>query len=133
ETLAHAAHEPPVPLVAETHQGVARVREATARFHDIAVAAAAGYDEQWPAGCAASSQGAQAYHYLDRSLLDGKVELERPELLMYEPQADGSLRLIGVDYFIPFDQWTETDPPRLLGQNFMPNEALHAWTLHIWA
>jgi hypothetical protein len=130
---ATASHGSASPLSAEVNRGVAKVRRATAGFHQIEVAKSAGYTEQWPAGCAESPEGAQAYHYLDRSLLDGVVELEQPELLMYEPQADGSLRLVGVDYFVPFDRWTSSGPPELLGQEFMPNETLQAWTLHIWA
>lgn len=114
-------------------QGVARVRQATARFHDFEVARAAGYSTQFPAGCAESAQGAQGFHYLDTQLVDGTVELLRPELVMYEPQRDGSLQLIGVDYVVPFDAWSSDEPPTLLGVPFMRNEPLGVWALHIWA
>jgi hypothetical protein len=52
---------------------------------------------------------------------------------MYEPQEDGSMELIGVDYVIPFDRWTRSEAPTLLGQSFMRNETLGVWALHIWA
>ena len=48
------------------------------------------------------SQGAQAYNYINETMVgDGVIDLERPELLMYEPQKNGSLKLVGVDYGLP--------------------------------
>jgi hypothetical protein len=52
---------------------------------------------------------------------------------MYEPQADGSQRLVGVDYVVPFAAWSSDAPPTLLGVPFMRNEPLGVWALHIWA
>ena len=120
-------------LTAAQHQGVARVRRASNALHDVAAARAAGYTNQYPAGCAQSPSGVQGFHYLNPGLVDDKVELLRPELVMYEPQRDGSLQLIGVDYVVPFDAWTAPEPPSLLGVPFMRNEPLGVWALHIWA
>jgi hypothetical protein len=120
-------------LTAEQRQGVARVRLATTALHDIAAARDAGYTVQYPAGCAQSPSGVQGFHYLNPGLVNATVELLRPELVMYEPQRDGSLQLIGVDYVVPFDAWTATEPPTLLGMPFMRNEPLGVWALHIWA
>lgn len=122
------------PLTPEANRGVAEVRAATARFHDIKVAQQAGYVEQWPAGCITSPAGAQAFHYRNTALAsDGTVDLTRPELLMYEPGPNGTLKLIGVDYYIPFAKWAGPGVPSLLGQDFAANDALQAFTLHIWA
>jgi hypothetical protein len=120
-------------LTAEQNEAVARVRAATTRFHDYAAANGAGYTAQYPAGCAQSSTGAQGIHYLNPSLVDANVDLLHPELVMYEPQANGSLQLVGVDYVVPFAQWTSDRPPTLLGVPFMRNEPLGVWALHIWA
>ena len=113
--------------------GADRVRNATDAFHDHRVALAAGYTTQYPAGCAASSDGAQGIHYLNKKLVDANVDLLHPELLMYEPQTDGDLQLVGVDYIVPFAEWKSETPPRLLGVPFMRNEPLGVWALHIWA
>ena len=129
-THAHAGRDR---LTAAQRQGVAQVRRATAALHEFAAARSAGYTEQYPAGCAQSSAGAQGFHYLNPGLVDATVELLRPELVMYEPQRDGSLQLIGVDYVVPFDAWTASEPPTLLGMPFMRNEPLGVWALHIWA
>lgn len=112
---------------------VERVRLATERFLDLDVAVAEGWSDQYPSGCAESPEGAQAYHYLNRALVDGSVDLLRPELLMYEPQEDGSMELVGVDYIIPFDQWPSDEPPTLLGHALARNEPLEVWAIHIWA
>jgi hypothetical protein len=127
------AHADGEALTAEQRQGVARVRFATTALHDIAAARDAGYTVQYPAGCAQSPSGVQGFHYLNPGLVDATVELLRPELVMYEPQPDGSLQLIGVDYVVPFDAWTSTEAPTLLGMPFMRNEPLGVWALHIWA
>ena len=114
-------------------QLAARVRAATAALADRDAAVAAGYSAQFPAGCAAAEGvGAQGFHYLNESLVDGKTDPLRPELVMYEPQADGSLVLVGVDYIIPFTEWKAPQPPRLHGVEFGRLEALGVWALHIW-
>ena len=113
-------------------KAIAEVRKATTRFHDIEVADAAGYSVQFPAGCAKSSEGAQGFHYLNEGLVDDKVELLRPELVMYEPGPNGQRNLVGVDYIVPLSA-SET-PPTLLGQEFQPlGPPLNVWALHIWA
>jgi hypothetical protein len=121
------------PMTPELERQVAAVRAATARFHRFETAQAEGWTVQYPAGCVTSPEGAQAFHYLNPSLVDGEIDLLRPELLMYEPQKNGSLELVGVDYAIPFDMWTRADTPTLLGQPLMRNEELGVWAIHIWA
>ena len=118
-------------------QAIAEVRNATQRFHDIAVATAptaqggGGYTVQFPAGCAASPDGAQGFHYLNPDLVDANVELLRPELVMYEPGPNGQMNLIGVDYIVPLA--LSAQPPTLLGVPFAPlGPPLNVWALHIW-
>ena len=118
-------------LTAAQRQGVADVRKVTQRFHDFQLARDAGYNVQYPAGCAESPDGAQAFHWLNESLVDGTVELLKPELLMFEPQPNGSMQLIGVDYVVPLT--ASATPPTLLGVPFARNEPLGVWALHIWA
>lgn len=121
-------------LTVEQRQGIAAVRNATAKFHVFDVSQQAGYTTQFPAGCKETADGAQGFHYLNAELVDDKVELLRPELVMYEPQRDGSLQLIGVDYVVPYTLRPATGPaPELLGVPFMRNDPLGVWALHIWA
>ena len=119
-------------LSAEDMAAIDGVRQIANAWTDIEAARAAGYTNQYPQGCVQTDEGSQGYHFLNDALLDGQVDLNTPELLMYEPQVDGSMQLIGVDYAIPFDQWTSADPPTVLGRPMMRNEALGVWALHIW-
>jgi hypothetical protein len=134
---AHSSHAvvPNGDLTAEQKKAIADLRNATVKFHDFAYATSAnggGYTVQYPAGCAASSTGAQGVHYLNPSLVDNKVELLRPELIMYEPGPNGQMNLVGVDYVVPLDQ--ATTAPSLLGVSFAALGApLNVWAVHIWA
>ncbi len=128
----HATHAAPAALDPAMLAQVKGVKAATERFRDIEAAKAAGYVEQFPAGCIETPDGAQGYHWLNPTLVDTKVDPLAPELVMYEPQADGSMKLIGVDYVVPFDQWTAAEPPTLFGMPLGRNEKLSVYAIHIW-
>jgi hypothetical protein len=119
-------------LSPEDLQAIDGVRQKAEQFKDIKAARAAGYTKQYPEGCIQSEEGSQGFHFMNEALVDDKVDVNTPELLMFEPKADGSLELIGVDYAIPFDKWTAAEPPTLLGRPLMRNEPLKVWALHIW-
>lgn len=130
---AHRGHGSPTfkELSASDLRAIAQVRAATARFHDIRVAQSESYDTQYPAGCAISSEGGQGFHWLKEELVDDEVNILEPELVMYEPQPGGSMRLVGVDYVVPYVEGSS--PPTLLGREFAHNVPLGVWALHIWA
>ena len=121
----HGAHGGPVVLTPDMLKAIAKVRAATRGFHDLATAQNAGYNVQFPAGCA------QGFHWINNDLVDGNVELLRPELVMYEPKPGGGRQLVGVDYVVPLS--LSAEPPTLLGVPFAPLPELGVWALHIWA
>jgi hypothetical protein len=125
---AHGATE----LSAADAQAVDSVRRIADQYRDLAAARAAGYSTQFPEGCVQTAEGSQGFHFINESLVDDRIDLSTPELVMYEPTADGSMELIGVDYIIPFDRWTNAEPPQVLGRRLMRNEPLGVWALHIW-
>jgi hypothetical protein len=106
------------------------VREATAQFHNLDRAKHAGYASLL--SCFdAPGVGGMGQHYVKGSLLDAKVKAEQPEALVYE--VDGSkLRLVAVEYIIPYPKWTSVKPPRLFGRSFFSNDTLQLWALHAW-
>jgi hypothetical protein len=120
---------------------VAVVRAATERFKDVAVAEAEGYTLQF--GCVSGPDaGAMGMHFVNGPLVgDGELDPTRPEIVIYEPQPNGRLRLIGADFLVLADAWnaTHAGPPELMGQLFhlfeSPNRfGLPAfYTLHVWA
>jgi len=109
---------------------------AVAAFAEVEVATAAGYE---PASdCMVGNLGAQGIHYANGALFEPTVALETPQLLMYEPRADGSLRFIGVEYLVFQQAWHEAGHvgrPTLFGQTFGLNETLldePFYLLHVW-
>jgi len=81
-------------------------------------------------------------HYVNLPLvLDGEIDVARPEIVIYEPAGNGRARLIGADYLVFADQWdkTHTSAPELMGQKFHQFEAPNRfglprfYTLHVWA
>lgn len=117
---------------ADVSAWLAGVRAATAAFHDIDAAAAAGYDVRITGCMELPGTGAMGYHYGNIALIDGVPEEFAPELLVYAPQQNGKLRLVAVEFIVPFDAWTETDPPSLHGIAFHPNTTFGLWALHAW-
>jgi len=117
-------------LPPEVNREIARLRRATAAFQQYPRAYDAGYRDQFPEGCMEIAEGAQGYHYIDFSLI-GTLDVEKPQLLMYEPQANGRLNLVGVEYIFPGEP---TDPPpTLLGREFVYSDVYEVWILHVWA
>jgi hypothetical protein len=110
---------------------VARARAATARFKSTEKALASGYEAA--ANCIAHPQhGAMGYHYKLGSLYDAKLEVDKPEILVYEKMADGSFKLNGVEYIVPIDAWKKDEAPTIMGQKLKRAENLGIWYLHVW-
>jgi hypothetical protein len=101
-------------------------------FQDFAQAEAAGYGSAITPCWFHRDNGGQGIHYGKTDLIDGTVSAMDPELVMYEPQEDGSLQLLAVEYIVPFAQWTSEAPPSVMGENLHRNEALELWVHHVW-
>jgi hypothetical protein len=76
--------------------------------------------------------GVMGFHYGNTKLIDGSVRVDEPTLLLYEPQKNGRLQLVAVEYIVPLSAWKSPDPPRLFGHDFAVNEAFQIWGLHAW-
>jgi hypothetical protein len=101
----------------------------TVAYKDFSAAQAAGYTERLT-DCMADASGGMGYHYGKVSYIDGEARLLEPEILMYEPQADGSLQFVGIEYVVPLS--ASATPPSLFGLEFHKNEAFQLWVLHVW-
>ena len=111
---------------------LAALRQLTAGYVDIAAARAAGYTDQITPCWFHRTEGGQGYHFGRSALIDGTVSLMEPELVMYEPMADGSMQFLAIEYIVPFAAWQQSQPPALLGRDFMRNEQLELYVLHVW-
>ena len=107
------------------------MRAATARFKSTEAAEAAGYKrvtdcvEHQPAG-------AMGYHFQNNALLDTTLDVDHPEVLVYERKPDGGFKLNGVEFLVPISAWTATEPPRIMGQALKRADRLGIWYLHVW-
>jgi hypothetical protein len=145
----HSHHEPQQQeLTAEQKSQqivlVKKVREATERFKDVVEAEREGYVLSF--GCVSGpDQGAMGLHFINMELVArGVIDPTEPQIILYEPTADGRLKLTGADFLVDAQQWDndkthKPGPPELMGQLFhffeSPNRfGLKAfYTLHVWA
>ena len=107
---------------------LSQIKRATARFHSVEQAEAAGYERFL--GCFDSTEGGMGQHYVDTATIDdGVTDALRPEALVY--QVDGpKLTLVAVE-------WVEVGaaddpPPVLFDEPFHYNSSLGVWALHGW-
>jgi hypothetical protein len=119
------------PVSGEVQRQIARLRAVTARFHDFDAALEAGWTIAIP-DCFDDPAGGMGFHYGNPALIDGTVDVLEPELLVYEPQKNGKLRFVAVEYIVPYGAWTSAEPPTLYGQSFHRNDAFQIWVLHVW-
>jgi hypothetical protein len=110
-------------------------------FRDIEAARAAGYEKA--SECEDDPKyGAMGIHYAHKGLIDdGKLDVTKPEILVYQPTRGGKLRLGAIEYFqVDRDQdlATNDDQPSLFGMPFdgpmlghNPQMPIH-YDLHVW-
>jgi len=115
---------------------LAKVRDATAKFHNPEAAQAAGYDlvEGLDYCFDNPGTGGMGFHYINTSILDTTVELLNPEAMVYTPSPNG-LQLGAVEYIVPQAAWDgegHTQPPMLMGRHLHLNETLGVYVLHAW-
>lgn len=128
----NACAQPAGPTTDPLDAALDSLRDATTAFQSLDAAIDAGHVAITPCWYHGNA-GAMGYHYGRMDLIgNGTVDLLTPEALMYEPRADGSFALVGVEYIVPIDLWQGTDPPSLLDQTFFRDEGLGLFTLHIW-
>ncbi|MEO8595186.1 MAG: hypothetical protein ABI759_17835 [Candidatus Solibacter sp.] len=117
------------------------VRNATERFQNVAVAEQEGYALQF--GCVTGpDEGAMGLHYVNGNLVGtGTIDVNKPQIVIYEAQPGGGLKLIGADFLVLANQWNAAHdgPPELMGQLFHLFDAPNRfglppfYTLHVWA
>ena len=109
-----------------------KVREINGRFESVEAATAEGYT---PIPCVSGVDGgAMGVHYVNGTLIeDGIIDIGKPEAVMYEPQIDGTMRLVAVEYI------TTKGPANLDGHLFSFTNSPNRYglppfyQLHVWA
>jgi hypothetical protein len=107
------------------------IRDSTAKFKTTEAAEEAGYKRV--TGCVQHQPaGAMGYHFQNNALLDTTLNLEHPEVLVYEKMPDGTFQLNGVEFLVPISAWKSTEPPRIMGQALIKVDSIGFWFLHVW-
>jgi hypothetical protein len=132
--------------VAARQDELAAIRAATAPFHEVDAALAAGYELGYVngagiriiAGCVSHmTAGAMGYHYFNKQLIDDNVvDVLAPEGLVYAPGPDGRLQLAAVEYVVPgalSNPRGVSVAPRLFGMDMVILvPAVGFYTRHAW-
>jgi hypothetical protein len=121
---------------------LAAARQATAKFHNIEAAKAAGYGEFYICTDNESLGAAMGQHYANINLvLDPAIDPLKPEVLVYEPKPNGELKLVAVEYVVFQDLWHDAygpGTPSVLGIDLKPVGAQNRYGLpaffqrHVW-
>lgn len=126
-----------------------QVQQATAGLRDINAAANAGWFGRDPFCVSGEDRGAMGVHVANPALIGGgQPDVSKPQILIYEPQANGSMVLVGVEYVVIAALWdaqhTGLPPgvpsvPAVAGQlmDFIPAPNRYGqpavYSLHAWA
>jgi hypothetical protein len=123
--------------VEPTLEQLQQLRTLLAAYEDVDAAQSDGFEQF--GDCMSGSQGAQGIHFTHGERIgDPDLDVLHPEVLMYEPRPDGSLRLIGAEYLVFQAAWHEAGnaaAPVLLGREFSLNTTLldePFYALHVW-
>ena len=104
------------------------VRNAAAKYLDVDEAVKAGYVD---IGLFMPNMG---WHYMKDSLVDGKFEPTKPELLVYaDDPCGGKRKLVAVEYAVPLAA-SKRAPIGFFGfaDQWDANQTFQLWTLHAW-
>jgi hypothetical protein len=116
----------------ETEGAIATLQRVTARYHNLNIALDEGFvllhdcevrPGEGPVGT--------VYVHMGR-LLDGIIDPQTPDALIYEPRRNGRPKLVGVEFAVPYGLWTSQSPPQFLGAEFQPEDEFGVFALHAW-
>jgi len=136
------------PAANRAFDGLGAAKDATTQYRSVPLAKKAGYgvlkDKKGISCIAMDSMpgmGAMGVHYAKPALVgDGKLDVDTPEALVYQPLAGGKLSLAAVEYVVLKKDWDRqyNNRPVLFGHtfNFTPGGnrfGLPAfYSLHVW-
>lgn len=109
---------------------IATLQRVTARYHNINAAIADDFvllhpceerGDEGPVGT--------VYVHFGR-LLDGVIDPQLPDALIYEPSKNGQLKLVGVEFAQPYPFAPQA--PVFMGQTFQAEDEFGVWALHAW-
>jgi hypothetical protein len=115
-------------LSPETIGELRAARNATENYRNLDQALADGYTD------INVVQQNMGFHYMKAALLDTVFNPEKPELLVYNKQHDGSIQLVAVEYAVPIPLMPTKAPSGFSGSvdNWTYSTTFNLWLLHAW-
>jgi len=121
-------------------------KKATKQYKNVTVAEHAGYgifrDKDQIACIDLPGVGGMGVHYVNNDYVgDTKLDITKPEAVVYKPRRDGTLRLAALEYIVFQAGWDAEHPgkiPSLFGEKFMLTPAGNRfdipafYALHVW-
>ena len=104
------------------------VRWATAKYRNIQKAKDDGYKD---IDVKVENMG---HHYMLHAIVDNKFEVTKPEILVYNKNADSSFTLVAVEYAVPIPLTPNKAPQGFFGSadKWDRNTGFNLWLLHAW-
>jgi hypothetical protein len=128
--------------------GLGAAKNATTQFKSVTLAKKAGYGllkDKNGISCIAMDampgMGAMGVHYAKPALVgDGKLDVDTPEALVYQPRAGGKLSLAALEYVVLKKDWDKkyNNRPVMFGHTFNLTLAGNRfglpafYSLHVW-
>ena len=116
----------------DTDGMISTLQRVTAHYHRLSVANEEGFVLLHPCE-ARGDEGPVGTVYVNIArLMDGVIDPETPDALIYEPTREGAFRLVGVEFAIPKALWPNAEPPKFLGNTFQSEDEFGVYALHVW-
>ncbi len=111
-------------------EAILTLQRVTARYHELSLAEKDGFVLLHPCE-SRGDEGPVGTVYINPSrLFDGVIDPTLPDALIYQPNANGRLDLVGVEFAIPYSLSPER--PQFLGTAFQNEDEFGVYALHAW-
>ena len=115
----------------ECRQLLVEAKKATARYHNFQTALDEGFIQLSPC-VSVPGLGAMGFHFGNFGrIMNPNTDVTEPEVLLYLPDEDGVMRLVGLEYVVPAP--LVGSAPTLFGQTYAYSPQRNTYELHVWA
>jgi hypothetical protein len=142
-----AAYASAAPGTPPAGSQLAKIRAATAPYHNLSTAQDAGWNTLFKdvngltciADTGTPSMGGMGYHWVNGANI-GSTDPTKPAALIYASTGGGQQRFAGMEYLVPDVPTGSVAQPSINGEKFMYNPPGNRflgdtafWSLHVWA
>lgn len=114
-------------------------RENASKYYNIETALQEGYEQLFECTVDATGKRAMGVHFINTAYAgDGKLRLDQPDVLMYEPQQNGSMQLVAMEYIVFEKDLQGKSQPEFFGRKLTRKSAVGVhpvdpfFEIHLW-